>query len=124
MPRHVKPRLSRRRLLGQRILDFVATYHINGVGIESVTTARKFVRENGIRFPAVIKVQRNPHTVDSFFLAEKGMFGLAYAEFSWLSFPCLQKIYRDLDEKEFLTEQDKLDMSLNEESYRPEYAFI
>lgn len=124
MPRHIKPRISRRRLLGQRIIDFVATYHTDGNGLESVTAARKFVRENGIRFPAVIKVKRNNYTTDSFFYAEKGMFGLSYAEFSWLSFPCLQKIYRDLDQKEFFTEEDKLDMTLNEECYRPEYAFI
>jgi hypothetical protein len=124
MPRHIKPRISRRRKLGQRILDFVSSHQIDGNGIESVTAARRFVREHSIHYPAVIKVRRNHCTIDSFFYAEKGMFGLAYAEFNWLAFPCLSKIYKTLDKKEFFAEFDGVDWSTDEEIFKIEYAFI
>jgi hypothetical protein len=124
MPRQTKPRTSRRRKQGQRILDFVATHQLDGNGIESVTAARRFAREHGIRYPAIIKVRRNPYTVDSFFYAEKGMFGLAYVEFNWMLFPCLSKIYKTLDEKEFFADLDEMDWLADEEAYKSEYAFI
>ena len=124
MPRHIKPRTSRRRKLGQRVLDFVSVHQIDGNGIESVTAARRFAREHSIHCPAVIKVRRNRSTVDSFFYAEKGMFSLTYAEFNWIAFPCLSRIYKTLDKKEFFSEFEVIDSSTDEEIYKPEYAFI
>lgn len=124
MPRPIKPKTSRRRKQGKRVLDFVAVHYTDGNGLESVTVARSLVRQNSIRYPAIIKVKRNEYTTDSFFYAEKGMFGLTYVEFNWMGFPCLRAIYNDLDKKEFFTDFDVMDWSSDEESYRPEYAFI
>jgi hypothetical protein len=124
MPRHIKPRISRRRLQGQRILDFVSCHQINGNGIQSVTAARKFVAGNSIAYPAVIKVKRNDYTVDSFFYAEKGMFGLTYAEFNWMIFPCLKKLFDSMNQREMFVDLEGVDWASEEESYRPEYSFI
>lgn len=124
MPRHNKPRTSRRRLQGQRILSFVATHDIDGRGVIGVTAARKFAAQNKIHCPAIINVRRNSYTIDSFFLAEKGMFSLAYVEFNWMLFPCLNKLIEKIGPRELFTDLDQYDWASEEESYRPEYAFI
>jgi hypothetical protein len=124
MPRQTKPRTCRRRLIGKRILDFVSTYDIDGNGGVPVTTARQFVKDKGISCPAVIKVKRNEYTTDMFFLAEKGMFGLAYAEFNWMLFPSLKSIYKSFDEREFSPQYRPELYSMDEEIYLPEFAFI
>lgn len=124
MPRHIKPRTSRRRLQGQRILSFASTHNIDGHGAIGVTAARKFVAQNKVRYPAVIHVRRNDYTIDSFFLAEKGMFGLAYVEFNWMLFPCLKQLVEKIGPRELFTDLDQNDWSSEEESYRAEYAFI
>lgn len=124
MPRHIKPRFSRRRLQGQRILDFVATHQIAGNGLQGVTAARKFVAGNRIPCPAIIHVRRNSYTVDSFFLAEKGMFGLSYVEFNWMLFPCLKELTEKIGPRELFADLDHYDWASEEESYRVEYAFI
>jgi hypothetical protein len=124
MPRPIKPRSSRRRLQGQRILSFVATHQIDGNGIQGVTAARKFVSQNNVCYPAIIRVHRNRYTIDSFFLAEKGMFGLAYAEFNWMVFPCLRQLVEKIGPRELFTDLGLYDWASEEESYRAEYAFI
>jgi hypothetical protein len=124
MPRTIKPRSSRRRLQGQRILAFVSTHHIDGGGIQGVTAARRFAAQNGIHCPAIIHVRRNSYTIDSFFLAEKGMFGLTYVEFNWIMFPCLKGMIEKIGPRELFTDLDQYDWASEEESYRSEYAFI
>ena len=124
MPRHVKPRPCRQRLIGKRILDFVSTYEIEGNGVVSVTAARRFARQQKLECPAVIKVIRNQYTTDVFFLGEKGMFGLSYAEFNWTLFPSLRKIYKSFDEREFSPALSPGVYSMDEEVYLPEFAFI
>ena len=124
MPRHVKPRFSRRRLQGQRVLSFVSTHDINGNGIIGVTAARRFVAKNKIRCPTIINVRRNSYTIDSFFLAEKGMFGLAYVEFNWMLFPCLKQLVEKIGPRELFTDLDHYDWASEEEYYKSEYAFI
>lgn len=124
MPRAIKPRSSRRRLQGQRILAFVSSHHIEGNGAQGVTAARKFAAKNGIRCPAIIHVRRNSYTTDSYFLAEKGMFGLTYVEFNWIMFPCLKELTEKIGPRELFTDLDQYDWASEEESYRSEYAFI
>ena len=124
MPRQTKSRTSRRRLQGQRILDFVSTHQIAGNGILGVTAARKFASKNKISYPAVIHVRRNSYTVDSFFLAEKGMFGLTYAEFNWMLFPCLKQLVEKIGPSQLFSDLDLYDWASEEESYRVDYAFV
>lgn len=124
MHRPIKPRTSRRRTQGQRVLTFVATHHIAGNDLPGVTAARKFVSQNKICCPAVIHVRRNKHTIDSFFLAEKGMFGLSYAEFNWMLFPCLKQVVEKIGPRELFTDLDLHDWASEEESYKAEFAFI
>lgn len=124
MPRAIKPRTCRRRLQGQRLLAFVASFDINGNGIILVTAARKFASENKIKAPAVIHVRRNGYTIDHFFLAEKGMFSLMYVEFNWMLFPCLKKLEQDIGPRELFADLDQQEWSSEEESYREEFAFI
>lgn len=123
-PRHLKPRLCRRRLQGQRILAFVAVHTTEGNGIVSVTAARRFAASKKIICPAIIKVRRNEYTVDSFFLAEKGMFGLSYVEFNWMQFSCLNQIIKNIGPREIFSDLGQYDWTSEEESYRPEFAFI
>jgi len=59
-----------------------------------------------------------------FFLAEKGMFGLAYVEFNWMLFPSLKKIYKSFDNREFTPAFRPGLYSMDEEIYLPEFAFI
>lgn len=124
MPRHKKPRASRRRLEGQRVLNFVSTHNIDGNGAIGVTAARKFVSKNKIHYPAIIHVRRNSCTIDSFFLAEKGMFGLTYVEFNWMLFPCLNQLVEKIGPRELFTDLDQYDWASEEEAYRYEYSFI
>lgn len=124
MPRHIKPRTSRRRLQGQRVLAFVANFDIQGNGKVSVTAARNFVSENGIKVPAVINVRRNGYTIDHYFLAEKGMFGLSYVEFNWMLFPCLKNLADQIGSRELFDDLNDYDWASEEESYKEEYAFI
>lgn len=124
MPRQTKPRTSRRRLQGKRVLSFVASFSINGDGSLGVTAARQLVRSKGIVAPAVIHVRRNGYTVDSFFWSEKGMFGLPYAEFNWMLFSCLNKVVENIGARELFDDISYQDWSSEEESYRCEYAFI
>jgi hypothetical protein len=124
MTRHKKPRPSRRQLIGQRVLGLVPTYHLDGGGIISVTAARHFVRKKGIDCPAVIKVTRTQWKTDMFFLGDNGMFGLTYAEYNWMLFPSLKEIYKTLDEKEFSEEYRPDFWAMNQQFYRPEFAFV
>jgi hypothetical protein len=124
MPRRIKPRTSRRRLQGQRLLSFVSTYSIDGHGVVGVTAARRFAADNKVRCPAVIHVRRNINTIDSFFLAEKGMFGLTYVEFNWKLFPCLNELVEKIGPRELFTDLDQYDWDSEEESYKIEFAFI
>ena len=124
MPRQTKPRTARRRLQGKRVLSFVATFNIEGTDAVPVTTARHFARTNKIAAPAVIHVRRNSHTTDSFFLSDKGMFGLPYAEFNWMLFSCLTQVVKNIGEHELFDDIAYQDWSSEEESYRCEYAFI
>jgi hypothetical protein len=124
MPRHKKPRTSRRRMQGQRILNLVPTHQIIGNGVIGVTAARKFVSGNRICCPAIIHVRRNDYTVDSFFLAEKGMFSLSYTEFNWVLFPCLKDLIEKNGPEKLFADLDQYDWASEEENYRTEYAFI
>jgi hypothetical protein len=124
MPRRIKPHASRRRLQGQRLLSFASTYNIDSHGAIGVTAARRFAADNKIHCPAVIRVRRNTNTIDSFFLAEKGMFGLAYVEFNWMLFPCLNQLVEKIGPRELFTDLDQYDWAFEEESYKVEYAFI
>lgn len=124
MPRPIKPRLCRRRLQGQRLLALVSNYDIPGNGIVSVTAARRLVSDLGLVAPAIINVRRNDYTVDHFFLAEKGVFGLGYVEFNWMLFPCLKELAAHPNNKQIFADMNSQDWASEEESYRPEYAFI
>lgn len=124
MPRPIKPRTCRRRLQGKRLISFVASFNIDGNGVVSVTAARRFVAENKVKAPAVINVKRNDYTIDRFFLAEKGMFGLIYVEFNWMLFPCLKKLEKNIGPRELFADLDQQEWSSEEESYREEFAFI
>lgn len=109
---------------GQRILAFVSNFDIEGNGAVPVTAARRFASENRIKAPAVINVKRNHYTTDHFFLAEKGMFGIAYVEFNWMLFPCLNKLVSQLGYKQLFDGMEMYDWASEEESYKDEYAFI
>lgn len=124
MKRRIKPRPCRRRLQGRAILQEVVSYDIEGTGDVPVTAARKFASINGIKSPAVINIRRNDYTVDHFFLAPQGMFGLTYVEFNWMLFPCLKKIAQEKGLGQALPELDLYHWSCDEESYKYEYAFI
>jgi len=69
-----RKRISRRRLAGQRVLAHVPTYNLETGEHKPVTAGRRFIAENGITPPALLKVRRNEHTTDHFFWGEKGLF--------------------------------------------------
>jgi hypothetical protein len=124
MPRPTKPRPCRRRLQGQRVLTFVERFNIKGNGVTSVTAARKFVTANSLVSPVIIDVERNSYTIDHFFLAEEGMFGLSYVEVNWMLFPCLNELVKRKGASTLFGDLLEQDWTSEEESYRPEYAFI
>ena len=91
-----RTRQSRRRRQGQKVLDQVRSYQLDGNGAVSVTAARKFVKENDLSYPAVIHVRRTKYTIDSFFLSDSCMFGLPYVEFNWKQFGCLKELGKEI----------------------------
>lgn len=124
MGRALKPRTSRRRIQGKRVLSFVASFNTHGHGGVGVTVARGFARQQKIKAPAIINVRRNSYTIDSFFLSERGMFGLTYVEFNWMQFESLRAIVNEIGSQQLFDDTIYQDWSSEEESYRPEYAFI
>lgn len=116
-----KPRQGRRRTQGRQVLKLVKSYDLDGNGIVSVTAARKYVKDNGLCYPAVINVRRNKHTVDSFFLSESGVFGLSYVEFNWFQFASLKPLGKKIDPN---YGPGQTDWFVEEEPYAYEFSFI
>lgn len=126
MVRSPRPKMSRRRLEGRRVLQFAYTVVVQAPFEMPVTVnyARKYARDHSIKAPAVIKIKRVSGVVDSYFLGHKGMFSLDYAELHWMTFPSLRQIVDTVGRKQLFDDLREGDLSHNEESYNASYAFI
>lgn len=96
---------------------------INEDQLVPVTAARKFVRENEIKGPALIEVRRNQFTVDRFYWCKKGMFSAAYAESNYSNFVELKEIANKLINKEKIYNIADLRKDVEVEKFNMEYIY-
>jgi hypothetical protein len=99
-----KPKkLSAKQLLGREVLNRVPVYKFDNKKSADlpVTSARKYVKREGIKGPAVIEVVRNKFTIDRFYWCEKGMFSAAFAEVNYVNFEELRKLSREIIDEGF-----------------------
>ena len=119
-----RKRISRRRLAGQRVLAHVPTYNLETGEHKPVTAGRRFIAENGITPPALLKVRRNEHTTDRFFWGEKGLFSAQYAEENHFLFPSLREIVDRIGEEVLFEGIESIAGDDWEEMEEYEYAFV
>ncbi|TGG78537.1 MAG: DUF3155 domain-containing protein [Aphanocapsa feldmannii 277cV] len=94
-----RKRVSRRRLVGQRVLTYVPTFNLDTGDYKPVTAARRFIARKVLVPPALIHVRRNEHTTDKYFWGEKGLFSAQYAEENHFLFPSLKQIVENVGEE-------------------------
>jgi hypothetical protein len=91
-PRTIKMKRTIRRNLrrfnnGIKAFSQVPHYQfIQNIKEVSCTTARNFIRDKGIKPPAIISVVRQSRKEDKFFFANSGLYELEYAALNWRDF--------------------------------------
>jgi len=121
-PKPKKPSVN--QLIGREILKRVPNYKFDNSKSQDlpVTSARKYVRANQIKGPAVIEAVRNKFTIDRFYWCEKGMFSAAFAEFNYVNFEELRAISIELVNEGFIANQQEICWGM--EAREPNYEFM
>lgn len=117
-------RSDRNRLIGKELLRFLDSFEIESDGLIPVTAARKFIHANSLRIPCLICVNKTSISSDRFVWVEGGTFGALYAEFNWLLFPSLKKIYKDNMYDKVFDHIDRLDLTAEVQKIKTEFTFI
>lgn len=121
-PKPKRPSLN--QLIGREVLDRIPSHKFdNSKGQDlPVTAARKYVRQKGIKGPAVIEVVRNKFTIDRFYWCKRGMFSVAFAELNYVNFEELREISNQLQKENFIPVQRDLYWGM--EVREPNYEFL
>lgn len=114
------------QFIGREVLKRVDTYRFDNKNSEevAVTAARRYVRNNEIKGPAVIEVIRTEFTTDRFYWCKNGMFSAAFAEVNYVNFEELRQIAHELVREGVIPDQGQAywGMEVREPNYEFMYA--
>jgi hypothetical protein len=112
-------------MIGKEILKSLPLHEFDNTQSEEipVTAARNYVRANRIEGPAVIRIRRNSHTIDSFYWCKRGMFSAAFVESNYMNFMNLREISRGLVDKGILCDSVQRSLDCEVEEFKCEYIY-